>query len=125
MTSRYCDAVCRLQEFNYRITPCELAKKTLEVTVWDKDIGKQNDYIGTRPTVILLVFPLFVKPPKVPLHVYASLGEIISSRYVVLWVLSYFDIRLILLPCMIICRSVCCGRAPRVSRGISQNIAGL
>ena len=63
MTSRCCDVVCQLQEFNYRIAPCELAKKTLEVTVWDKDIGKQNDYIGTRPTVILLVSLFFVTSP--------------------------------------------------------------
>ena len=24
----------------------ELAKKTLEVSVWDKDLGKHSDYIG-------------------------------------------------------------------------------
>ena len=62
MTSCWCD-VAYLQEFSYRIAPCELAKKTLEVTVWDKDIGKQNDYIGTRPTVILLVSLFFVTSP--------------------------------------------------------------
>ena len=79
MASCYYDIVCSLQEFNYRIAPCELAKKTLEVTVWDKDIGKQNDYIGTRPTFILLVFLFFVKPPKVPQHVYGNLDGVISG----------------------------------------------
>ena len=33
------------QEFVYQIKHHELAKKTLEVTVWDRDIGK-NDFIG-------------------------------------------------------------------------------
>lgn len=34
------------QEFVYEIRHNELSKKTLEVTVWDKDIGKANDFIG-------------------------------------------------------------------------------
>ncbi|XP_041349378.1 double C2-like domain-containing protein beta isoform X1 [Gigantopelta aegis] len=34
------------EEFVYEIKHNELAKKTLEVTVWDKDIGKANDFIG-------------------------------------------------------------------------------
>ncbi|XP_070571491.1 double C2-like domain-containing protein beta isoform X9 [Ptychodera flava] len=34
------------EEFTYDVKLNELAKKTLEVTVWDKDIGKSNDYIG-------------------------------------------------------------------------------
>jgi hypothetical protein len=34
------------QEFTYNIKQAELAKKTLEVTVWDKDFGKSSDYIG-------------------------------------------------------------------------------
>lgn len=34
------------QEFFYEITFSELAKKTLEVTVWDYDLGKSNDFIG-------------------------------------------------------------------------------
>ncbi|ELT93620.1 Rabphilin [Capitella teleta] len=34
------------EEFHYDISQPELDKKTLEITVWDKDIGKQNDYIG-------------------------------------------------------------------------------
>ncbi|XP_064612197.1 rabphilin-3A-like isoform X2 [Liolophura sinensis] len=33
------------EEFVYEIKQNELAKKTLEITVWDKDIGK-NDFIG-------------------------------------------------------------------------------
>ena len=35
-----------MQEFTYDIKHNELAKKTLEITVWDKDIGKANDFIG-------------------------------------------------------------------------------
>ncbi|XP_064647761.1 rabphilin-3A-like isoform X2 [Lineus longissimus] len=34
------------EEFFYDVKLTDLAKKTLEVTVWDKDIGKANDYIG-------------------------------------------------------------------------------
>ncbi|XP_059146253.1 double C2-like domain-containing protein beta isoform X4 [Physella acuta] len=34
------------EEFTYEIRHNELAKKTLEITVWDKDIGKTNDFIG-------------------------------------------------------------------------------
>ncbi|KAK3528461.1 hypothetical protein QTP70_000138 [Hemibagrus guttatus] len=35
-----------LQEFFYEITFNELATKTLEVSVWDYDLGKSNDFIG-------------------------------------------------------------------------------
>lgn len=34
------------QEFGYDIKHSELAKKTLDISVWDYDIGKSNDYIG-------------------------------------------------------------------------------
>ena len=34
------------QEFTYEIRLNELAKKTLEITVWDKDVGRTNDFIG-------------------------------------------------------------------------------
>ncbi|XP_045382125.1 double C2-like domain-containing protein beta [Lemur catta] len=34
------------EEFWYEIKHGDLAKKTLEVTVWDYDIGKSNDFIG-------------------------------------------------------------------------------
>ncbi|XP_071502025.1 rabphilin-3A-like [Diadema antillarum] len=34
------------EEFYYEVKHNELAKKTLEITVWDKDLGKANDYIG-------------------------------------------------------------------------------
>lgn len=37
---------CFLQEFCYDIKYADLTKKTLEVTVWDYDIGKSNDFIG-------------------------------------------------------------------------------
>lgn len=35
-----------LQEFSLDIKHSELAKKTLDISVWDYDIGKSNDYIG-------------------------------------------------------------------------------
>ena len=34
------------EDFVYEIKQPELAKKTLEITVWDHDVGKSNDYIG-------------------------------------------------------------------------------
>ncbi|KAM6954430.1 rabphilin-3A-like [Aplochiton taeniatus] len=34
------------EEFAYEIKHAELAKKTLDISVWDYDIGKSNDYIG-------------------------------------------------------------------------------
>lgn len=34
------------QEFSYEIKHGELAKKTLEISVWDYDMGKSNDFIG-------------------------------------------------------------------------------
>ncbi|KAM4717475.1 double C2-like domain-containing protein alpha [Anableps anableps] len=34
------------EEFFYEISLSELAKKTLEVTVWDHDLGRSNDFIG-------------------------------------------------------------------------------
>ena len=37
-----------LQEFCYDIKYADLTKKTLEVTVWDYDIGKSNDFIGRK-----------------------------------------------------------------------------
>lgn len=37
-----------MQEFCYDIKYADLTKKTLEVTVWDYDIGKSNDFIGER-----------------------------------------------------------------------------
>ncbi|XP_069786527.1 rabphilin-3A-like [Narcine bancroftii] len=35
------------EEFFYDIKHSDLAKKTLELSVWDYDIGKTNDYIGS------------------------------------------------------------------------------
>lgn len=40
--------LCSLQEFFYEISLSELANKTLEVTVWDYDLGRSNDFIGER-----------------------------------------------------------------------------
>ncbi|XP_056871114.1 double C2-like domain-containing protein alpha [Takifugu flavidus] len=34
------------EEFYYQICLSELTKKTLEVTVWDHDLGRSNDFIG-------------------------------------------------------------------------------
>lgn len=41
--------VSNFQEFSYDIKHSELAKKTLDISVWDYDIGKSNDYIGKYP----------------------------------------------------------------------------
>jgi len=38
--------VLLLQEFFYDIKHSDLAKKSLDISVWDYDIGKSNDYIG-------------------------------------------------------------------------------
>lgn len=35
------------QEFSYDVTLDQLAKKTLEISVWDYDLGMSNDFIGT------------------------------------------------------------------------------
>ncbi|MBZ3873377.1 Rabphilin-3A [Sciurus carolinensis] len=34
------------KEFFYDIKHSDLAKKSLDISVWDYDIGKSNDYIG-------------------------------------------------------------------------------
>ncbi|KAJ3603721.1 hypothetical protein NHX12_028462 [Muraenolepis orangiensis] len=34
------------EEFGYEIKHSDLAKKTLDISVWDYDMGKSNDYIG-------------------------------------------------------------------------------
>lgn len=36
------------QEFSYEVSLDHLAKKTLEISVWDYDLGMSNDFIG-RP----------------------------------------------------------------------------
>ncbi|XP_031698468.1 double C2-like domain-containing protein alpha, partial [Anarrhichthys ocellatus] len=38
------------EEFFYEISLQELANKTLEVTVWDYDLGRSNDFIGETLT---------------------------------------------------------------------------
>lgn len=35
-----------LQEFQYDVSLDQLAKKTLEISVWDYDLGMSNDFIG-------------------------------------------------------------------------------
>lgn len=39
-------SLCCSQEFFYDIKHSDLAKKSLDISVWDYDIGKSNDYIG-------------------------------------------------------------------------------
>ncbi|XP_056911209.1 double C2-like domain-containing protein beta isoform X3 [Takifugu flavidus] len=45
------------EEFCYDIKYADLTKKTLEVTVWDYDIGKSNDFIDQHVTVTKEVMP--------------------------------------------------------------------
>lgn len=42
-----------LQEFFYDIKHSDLAKKSLDISVWDYDIGKSNDYIGELQVSVL------------------------------------------------------------------------
>ena len=44
-----------IQEFVYDIAHHDLAKKSLELTVWDHDVGKSNDFIGENLQVMLTV----------------------------------------------------------------------
>lgn len=37
-----------LQDFFYEIEQSDLGQKSLEITVWDYDIGKSNDFIGEK-----------------------------------------------------------------------------
>uniref|UniRef100_A0A8U7P8N3 Double C2 domain beta n=1 Tax=Corvus moneduloides TaxID=1196302 RepID=A0A8U7P8N3_CORMO len=50
------------EEFFYEIKHGDLAKKTLEVTVWDYDIGKSNDFIGEwyTPEGVLGLFFIYL-----------------------------------------------------------------
>lgn len=34
------------EEFQFETRPTELATQSLYITVWDKDYGKSNDYLG-------------------------------------------------------------------------------
>lgn len=43
------------QEFVYEIAHHDLAKKCLELTVWDYDVGKSNDFIGEKLQLMLTV----------------------------------------------------------------------
>lgn len=36
------------QEFSYDVSLDQLAKKTLEISVWDYDLGLSNDFIGRQ-----------------------------------------------------------------------------
>jgi hypothetical protein len=42
------------EEFVFETKMTELPKQALEITVWDKDYGKINDYIGEFLTVTAL-----------------------------------------------------------------------
>lgn len=48
----WCDVDVLLQEFFYDIKHSDLAKKSLDISVWDYDIGKSNDYIGELKSVL-------------------------------------------------------------------------
>lgn len=46
------------QEFSYEIKYGELAKKSLEISVWDYDMGKSNDFIGRCEYTVLFIISL-------------------------------------------------------------------
>lgn len=46
------------QEFSYEIKYGELAKKSLEISVWDYDMGKSNDFIGRCEYSVLFIISL-------------------------------------------------------------------
>jgi len=47
------------EEFVFDTKMTELPKQALEITVWDKDYGKSNDYLGEFMTVYT-VTPYFI-----------------------------------------------------------------
>lgn len=36
------------ENFEFCVAQCDLHKKVLNVTVWDRDVGKQDDFIGEQ-----------------------------------------------------------------------------
>lgn len=66
------------QEFFYEIKHGDLAKKTLEITVWDYDIGKSNDFIGEWHTPESLLGFFFIY-----LHCLCLLFLLLSSTLLV------------------------------------------
>lgn len=56
-----------LQEFFYDIKHSDLAKKSLDISVWDYDIGKSNDYIGELRACTLRVWGVCGAPSPCPI----------------------------------------------------------
>uniref|UniRef100_A0A8C6GV27 Rabphilin-3A n=1 Tax=Mus spicilegus TaxID=10103 RepID=A0A8C6GV27_MUSSI len=52
------------EEFFYDIKHSDLAKKSLDISVWDYDIGKSNDYIGECSSFQLLGLPPHMAFPE-------------------------------------------------------------
>ena len=48
------------KQFYYKIGHNELASRTLEITVWDHDVGKSNDFIGELNLTLILVLRGFI-----------------------------------------------------------------
>lgn len=64
------------QEFSYEIKHGELAKKTLDISVWDYDMGKSNDFIGKCGYCCAITFPNLIN-----LSFFAMLA--VSNKYLI------------------------------------------
>ncbi|MBN3319253.1 DOC2A protein, partial [Atractosteus spatula] len=71
------------QEFFYEISLSDLSNKTLEVTVWDYDLGKSNDFIEPLPHrhAPVRAPPTQTRPCQSPSHTDTPLSEPLPHRH--------------------------------------------